>query len=487
MSVRKHTYTYQGQPRTTGKYYLYFRDHSDVRRCLPGFEDRRATLALERRLKTLVGLRVGRSPLDPDMARWMEALPDRIRAKLAAWDLVDPSRVTACSLLDTHLDDFEAYLKARGTTAQYVRLTVGRVKKVLDAAKCRTWSDITGSRIQEALGGLLTGKTNPRPLGTTTWNYHLGAVRQFCKWMVEERRASESPIAHLRRRRVETKSPRRALVEEEIQKLLTTTAREPERYGMSGAERALAYWLVLESGLRSAEIRSLRRSSFHLDDEQPRLVVEAGYSKRRKTETMFLRPVLVNALRQHLSDRLPAAPAFHLPISNDMAKMLREDLAAAGIEPDDEDGRVDFHSLRHTFISRLARSGVHPKLAQILARHASISLTMNTYTHAHVEDELRALDSLPELGLPTDALTVAVGTGTMGDPLLVPPLVPEGGADATTCDKEGLAASTSGPLETRRNAPQSPRKAIPDAKAARKVADDGAVRSTTARIDCPPS
>ena len=31
---------------------------------------------------------------------------------------------------------------------------------------------------------------------------------------------------------------------------------------------------------------------------------------------------------------------------------------------------ADFHSLRHTFISNLARAGVHPKLAQSLARHS---------------------------------------------------------------------------------------------------------------------
>jgi integrase len=49
----------------------------------------------------------------------------------------------------------------------------------------------------------------------------------------------------------------------------------------------------------------------------------------------------------------------------------------------DDAGRVaDFHSLRHTFISNLAQAGVHPKLAQSVARHTDINLTMSPI-HPH--------------------------------------------------------------------------------------------------------
>ena len=43
--------------------------------------------------------------------------------------------------------------------------------------------------------------------------------------------------------------------------------------------------------------------------------------------------------------------------------MLRLDLAAAVIPFRDAEGRVaDFHALRHSYITLLQRSGVHPKL-----------------------------------------------------------------------------------------------------------------------------
>jgi integrase len=66
----------------------------------------------------------------------------------------------------------------------------------------------------------------------------------------------------------------------------------------------------------------------------------------------------------------------------------------------DASNRVaDFHALRHTFITRLARSGVTPAVAKTLARHSTIVLTMDHYTHTLIEDERAALDHLPALRL----------------------------------------------------------------------------------------
>ncbi len=68
----------------------------------------------------------------------------------------------------------------------------------------------------------------------------------------------------------------------------------------------------------------------------------------------------------------------------------------AGIPYKDEAGRVfDFHATRGQFISELARQGVHPKTAQMLARHSSINLTMNTYTHLGLVDLKAAVENLP--------------------------------------------------------------------------------------------
>jgi hypothetical protein len=83
------------------------------------------------------------------------------------------------------------------------------------------------------------------------------------------------------------------------------------------------------------------------------------------------------------------------------AEMLRIDLEAAGIPyvVEGPDGllNADFHSLRHSFLTFLARSGVHPKLSQALARHCTIMLTLDRYSHVQLLDEAAALEALPRI------------------------------------------------------------------------------------------
>jgi len=57
------------------------------------------------------------------------------------------------------------------------------------------------------------------------------------------------------------------------------------------------------------------------------------------------------------------------------------------------DRRVHFHCLRHTFCSNLWRATGDLKLVQQAARHASPSTT-SIYTHATVEDVLRAVQDV---------------------------------------------------------------------------------------------
>lgn len=103
-------------------------------------------------------------------------------------------------------------------------------------------------------------------------------------------------------------------------------------------------------------------------------------------------------LREYLMERDSNLPVFSFPRREELARVLREDLEAAGIPARDAQGLVvDFHALRHTFITNLAQGGVHPKTAQALARHSTITLTMDRYSHSNRADEARALSALPDL------------------------------------------------------------------------------------------
>ena len=56
---------------------------------------------------------------------------------------------------------------------------------------------------------------------------------------------------------------------------------------------------------------------------------------------------------------------------------------------------ADFHSFRHMYITSLERAGVRPKMAQTLARHSDIRLTLGVYTHITLHDQTAAVGALP--------------------------------------------------------------------------------------------
>lgn len=45
-----------------------------------------------------------------------------------------------------------------------------------------------------------------------------------------------------------------------------------------------------------------------------------------------------------------------------------------------------------SFITKLVRDGVNPKLVQKLARHSTITLTLGTYTHVEADELRRAME-----------------------------------------------------------------------------------------------
>jgi hypothetical protein len=89
-------------------------------------------------------------------------------------------------------------------------------------------------------------------------------------------------------------------------------------------------------------------------------------------------------------------------------------LAKAGIAYEDDRGRrVDFHSLRHTYGSMLAKAGIAPRVAMSLMRHTDLRLTMNTYTDPRIFDLSGAVEKLPAIAVvKADATMKATGTDT---------------------------------------------------------------------------
>jgi integrase len=124
-----------------------------------------------------------------------------------------------------------------------------------------------------------------------------------------------------------------------------------------------------------------------------------SYVKNRTEAVQPLQANLVAELRRYCEGKPRSLPLFGGDWWLDAAELVMKDLEAAGIPYVDEAGKVyDFHALRHQFISDLAAAGVHPADAQKLARHSSIVLTMDVYTHVRLSNLQAAIDKLPPIG-----------------------------------------------------------------------------------------
>jgi len=80
--------------------------------------------------------------------------------------------------------------------------------------------------------------------------------------------------------------------------------------------------------------------------------------------------------------------------------MIALDLQEAGLPPETGSGRLDFHSLRGTYATLLARVGVNLQTAQALMRHSDPKLTAKTYTKLGITDFAETIRRL-DVALPT--------------------------------------------------------------------------------------
>jgi integrase len=260
-----------------------------------------------------------------------------------------------------------------------------------------------------------------RGLGSCRINHLITTAKGFSRWLWRNGRLATDPLAQVDKlnAKADLRHERRALSDEELNWLIATTARSEEAQCMDGPTRALLYQLAVETGLRKSELRSLTPESFDLSGfSKATVTVLAAHAKNGRTDKVPMRDGLAQAVAAYLLAHPHCGRLFqHLDrasglIQADLAmakrtwieeargdkKAVAERTASGFLEYKDKSGRfADFHAMRHTFITRLARSGASPAEAKALARHSTIVLTMDHYTHLRVEDSRRALENLPEL------------------------------------------------------------------------------------------
>lgn len=376
------------------KWYCETRDHRGNVRRIPAFTDKRQSEEFARKLEKLIACRANNEMPTGDLAGWLEAVPARARRKFEEIGLIDAKRAAAGKPLRMHVADYVGTLEARRRAKDYIGNVKTQMSRILRGCGFVYWSDIEADKVERFVASLRDGEG----MSVTTGNHYVATVKRFCRWMVRSGRAAESPVEHLSglNARTDRRRRRRALTPDEQVKLLEAARNRKTSRGISGDDRRMLYLAAMSTGLRWSELRSLTPASFDFNGSPPTVTVQAAYSKHRREDVLPLHQDVAAELREYLKLKHPSAPAFPMQKTRRGSEMLQKDLAAAGIPFENEHGQVDFHSLRHTFISTLARGGVHPKVAQTLARHSTIQLTMDCYSHTTIEGSAKALDALPD-------------------------------------------------------------------------------------------
>jgi integrase len=354
-----------------------------------------------------------------------------------------------------HLSDYRRGLLAKEKDERYVFQAVAHCAAVFDGTGARFVHEIDANKVE----GWLADLRHDTGVGLSTSNHYLTSAKGFTRWLTKTRppRWPSDALACLAKlnEEMDVRKQRRDMTADEAARLLGTTLASGRSFrGLTGRDRYWLYAVAFQSGLRAGELASLLPSSFVLDHDPPVIRLKARRSKRRRNDTQPLPQELAEALRPWLAGKPAGQPVWPGTWAKRAWEMIGRDLAearAAWVEEasqdaaerkrreesdylvyEDRDGRTfDFHATRHSYITLLARSGAHPKTAQDLARHSTVDLTMNHYTHLRLRDLAGAVEGLPSI-LPNQSAAAALrATGT-------DPATPASGAGSEDPPAESL-------------------------------------------------
>ncbi len=186
----------------------------------------------------------------------------------------------------------------------------------------------------------------------------------------------------------------------------------------ANGDRLYAMWRVAgTTGLRRGELLALRWGDVDLERATARVVrayvrgdagLHFGEPKSAASRRMIaLDPATVATLRAHRAaqnrERLSWGPAYQ---DGDLL-FAREN--GAPMDPDSITGiferrvrelklpRIRLHDLRHTHATLALSAGIHPKVVQERLGHSSISMTLDTYSHAIPAMQADAADKIAAL------------------------------------------------------------------------------------------
>lgn len=303
---------------------------------------------------------------------------------------VDPGKMTVAEWLGEWLKE----AKATVSPTTYERYKIIVDKHLVPALGSHLLAKLAPVHVQAYYSeALVSGRRDGKGgLSAQTVRHHDRALNVAMKRARALRLIASNPVEDTSAPKVERQEIE-VLAPEEATALLKTAA---------GTRLHMPIFVTLATGLRRGEVLALRWSDLDLDRgvmtvAQSLERTEAGLrfkapKTKRSRRTIALSGSVVEALRAHRARQ--AAERLQLGLGRDDAALVFPQVTGEPTNPHTFSRRfaelverakvrqVTFHALRHTHFTELLRAGVHPKIASERAGHASVSVTMDVYSHA---------------------------------------------------------------------------------------------------------
>ncbi len=247
---------------------------------------------------------------------------------------------------------FDEHLQAKGVVSSHRKTTIRYLEWLKDDCGFSSLADLRRETLERWLARESKANRSAR-----SRNAHRDALVTFCNWCIATGRMALNPFSAISKanEKVDPKRQRRAMTEDELNRLLFVASRRPlAEYGRltvrketadvvknrdtwktepltldsmeaavkrarerlkenpefivqlerRGRERTLTYKTLLLTGLRRNELRTLTVSQLHLDHALPHLALDAADEKNREGSYIPVREDLAAELQQWLDDKL---------------------------------------------------------------------------------------------------------------------------------------------------------------------------------------
>lgn len=249
-----------------------------------------------------------------------------------------------------------------------------------------------------------------------TFNTYLQPLKLVFGEIMEKAGLEINPFSHITLKKVKTHG-RRELTEKELKAVIKLL--DDEGTAVNGRQEFKTLFTIgIFTGLRLGDAATLAKSSIMLD----RKIISLVPRKTEKTEKTVVIPIhpylfdeIIKAVKRSEDSEylMPSIASKYLNNPFELSREIADIFTKAGIQtiksihgirrvknvPE-----VDFHSLRHSFVSFCASAGIPLSIVQSIVGHSSPAMTKH-YAHLGDEPLKNAIAALPAIGDSKPALT----------------------------------------------------------------------------------